>query len=76
MNWQLHDISGTPKEAIDSVEGNKTLPEAAKAFLGHELRSLPKEAKLCRLDAYSQQVPSPRERKTLCNIQISLVAWA
>jgi hypothetical protein len=76
MTWQLHDISGTPKETLDAVSGNKALPQPVKTFIADAITTLPPEAKLCRLDAYCQDVPSPRERKTLRNIQISLVWWA
>jgi hypothetical protein len=76
MIWKLNDVSGTPGETLEAVKGNASLPAAAKAYITDSLTNLPPGAKLCRLDAYCQEVPSARERKTLRNIQISLVWWA
>jgi hypothetical protein len=76
MIWKLHNIGGTPAETLASVKGDNSLPVSAKAYITDAITTLPPEAKLCRLDAYCQDVPSPRERKTLRNIQISLVWWA
>jgi hypothetical protein len=72
MTWNFHS-KGSVDSVRSAITSDKKLPAAVKTFLTAQIAEPPAGALGCRLDAFSQDTPSPAQMNVTRNLNITLV---